>query len=157
MLAAIGAASDWIADIACKLLTLEPDPGIGQRTELLIDQIPANRRINAAIVIAMNDPDPANKVRELLRRDDRVVRIGASIAAHVLAGREESVAWKPILEQAIGDYDLAVRMAAGAELTGSKTALCWTCGECGWTNKIDSASCESCGRTMNFSTPRNPA
>jgi NACHT domain len=157
MLAAIGAASEWISDIACELLTLEPDPSVGQWAERLIGQIPANRRVNIAIVAIMNDPNPVDKAVEMLNGDDKIIRIGVGIAAYEFAENRGIAAWKPVLELAMSDDDLAVRVAAGAAPGDNGTAVCWTCSECVWTNKISSKSCESCGCTMSFNTPRKAA
>jgi hypothetical protein len=109
---ALGATSEWLADVAYAILMPAHAPEVGSRVAALLPQIPSNRRKNPAIVAIANDSGPPAVARRLLDSNDPVTRLGAVVAVTALSCCGDTGLWAPVLDRASRDDDQAVRQAA---------------------------------------------
>jgi Trypsin-like peptidase domain/NACHT domain len=144
LIEALGATSDWLADIAYALLLPAHDPIMGQRAADHIRQILPERRADAAIIAIANHPCPPGAAARLLDGNDPPTRVGAASAANMLAASGDAQAWTPVITRAKSADDLTVRLAAGADQATAGTAAYWSCPSCGQANDIDARECAFC-------------
>jgi len=145
LIEALGAGSDWLANIACTFLLDSHDPQIGERAARRVQEVAANRRASAVMAAIANDPNPADAASRFLDASDPPVRVGAAAATRMLAQAEAAGSWTVLLDRALTDDDQAVRLAAGADPASVGRESYWSCDECGHANKIDARRCGSCG------------
>jgi len=145
LIEALGAGSDWLANIACTFLLNSHDPQVGERAARRVREVAANRRAGAVIVAIANDQNPAEAASRFLAASDPPVRVGAAAATRMLARAEAAGSWNVLLTRALADDDQTVRLAAGADPASAGQESYWSCDECGHANKIDASRCGSCG------------
>lgn len=145
LIEALGAGSDWLANIACNYLLESRDPRIGERAATRVQEIAANRRGRAVMVAIANDPNPADATSRFLDSSDPPVRVGAAAATQMLAQAEAVGAWTALINRALNDEDKTVRLAAGADSASVGQDSYWSCDECGQTNRMNARHCGTCG------------
>jgi hypothetical protein len=150
LIEALGAGSDWLANIACTFLLNTHDPQVGERAARRVQKVAANRRANAVMVAIANDPSPAEAASRFLDASDPPVRAGAAAAIRMLAQAEAAGSWNVLLNRALTDDDQTVRLAAGADPASTGRESYWSCDECGHANKVDAPRCGRCGEEAHF-------
>ncbi len=150
LIEALGAGSDWLANIACTFLLNTHDPQVGERAARRVQKVAANRRASAVMVAIANDPSPAEAASRFLDASDPPVRAGAAAATRMLAQAPAEGSWNVLLNRALTDDDQTVRLAAGADPASIGRESYWSCDECGHANKIDAPRCGSCGEEAHF-------
>lgn len=150
LIEALGAGSDWLANIACTFLLEAHDHQIGAHASRRIQELAANRRANAVMVAIANDPDPADAASRYLNASDPPIRVGAAVATRMLAQTQASDSWTGLLNRALVDDDRTVRLAAGADPASNGRESYWSCDECGHANKIETSECNNCGEKSIF-------
>ena len=143
---ALGAESEWLADVACALLLTGRDASIATRVAQLPTRNPAARKRNTAITIA-NDPSPPEAALRALDSDDPAVRRAAPIVARIMtAPGHDSAPWMPVITRLRNDDDVTVRLAFDED-TSQEGATIWSCSRCGQLNGLAAFTCEDCGRS----------
>jgi NACHT domain len=145
LISALGADSDWLANIACTYLLNADDPQVAECAVRRAGEIAPSRRADAVMVAIANDPNPAEVASEFLASDDTQVRVGAAAATAMFARAEPCESWNALIGRALADDDQAVRLAAGAEPASMGVENCWSCDQCGHVNKTNGNQCVNCG------------
>jgi len=114
LIEALGAASEWLAQIAYEILLPARNPDVARRVAAELPQMPADRCKNAVIITIANDADPSAAAGRLLDSEDPAVRPGVAAAAAMLSECGDAGAWAPVLAR-VGD-DQAVLEAAGKQV-----------------------------------------
>jgi hypothetical protein len=141
----LGAASDWLATVACTVLEPAHDPRIAQMLLARLPQMRPNRRRIAAIVLLANDSNILGRAALLLSADDPPIRAGAAAVAATLGRCDAAGPWAKLLVGALGDDDMTVRLEAGQEHSAATAgAAYWSCVDCGSRNEMTSADCAFC-------------
>jgi NACHT domain len=144
---ALAATSDWIADIAYRLLLNARNPEVAEGATALSPGLTPDRRRTTAVLSVTNHSLPPEAAARLLDSDKPAIRAGAATAArmYVHAGSPQST-WETVLNRARADDDMTVQFCAGVDVAVATTAICWSCLRCGAVNDAALDWCASCDK-----------
>jgi hypothetical protein len=147
LIGALEASSDWIADVAARLLLARHDSRDLEKIERLRHALPPSRRIDVTRLVIALSADPPATCSDLLGWDDPATRTGAALELKRCQGTDQA---DNALQRALVDPDLTVRLAAGASQERALQADYWSCPDCAIINDIPVPHCAHC------STGRRP-
>jgi hypothetical protein len=118
LIAALGAASEWLAETAYTILLPAGHPEASRQLAARLSTMPAARHKNAAIIVIANDSSPPVAAVRLLDIGDPETRAGVAAAAALLAPHGDAGSWNPVLTR-IRDDQIVPQAAGGHAPAGA--------------------------------------